>query len=418
MGIVIIGGGQAGLQSADSLRTEGYAGDITIVADEPGLPYQRPPLSKDYLTPGKEALPLPLRGEDFFTDKDIRLLRGVSATGIDRTNRTVALKDGTRLPYGQLILATGTRNRTLDCAGAELPGVHSLRTLADAQVLHASLPAARNVVVIGAGFIGLEFAAAARAHGCNTTVLEFAPRPMGRALTPLMGDWFAGAHQRLGIDLRLSEGIDSFEAGEHGRVGTAVSTSGARYPADLVVVGIGVLPNDNLALEAGLETGNGILVDAQLRTSDPSILAVGDCANFPHPAAGARIRLESVQNATDQARHAARTILAAAGGHPEAGTYADLPWFWSTQGPYRLQMAGLAEPADETLVLGDPAAAKFSVLCFRDGFLAAVESVNLPGDHIAARKLLSGSARLSRHEAEAEGFTLKAAAKSMVSAPA
>lgn len=418
MGIVIIGGGQAGLQSADSLRREGYKGNIRIVADEPGLPYQRPPLSKDYLTPGKEALPLPLRGEAFFTDNDIKLITGVPATGIDRTDRTVVLKDGTTLHYEQLILATGTRNRTLSCPGAELPGVHGLRTLADAQVLHAALPAARNVVVIGAGFIGLEFAAAARAHGCNTTVLEFAPRPMGRALTPLMSDWFTGAHQQLGIELKLSEGIDRFEAGEHGRVGTAVSTSGARYPADLVVVGIGVLPNDALALEAGLETDNGILVNAQLRTTDPNILAVGDCASFPYPAAGARIRLESVQNATDQARHAARAIMAAAQGHPEAGTYADLPWFWSTQGPYRLQMAGLADPADETLVLGDPATAKFSVLCFRNGILAAVESVNLPGDHIAARKLLSGFARIGRREAEAEGFTLKAAAKSMLAAPA
>ena len=418
MGIVIIGGGQAGLQSADSLRTEGYAGEITIVADEPGLPYQRPPLSKDYLTPGKEALPLPLRGEAFFVDKGIKLLAGVPATGIDRAARTVALKDGTTLPYEWLILATGTRNRTLDCAGAGLPGIHGLRTLADARALHAALPAAGNVVVIGAGFIGLEFAAAARAHGCNTTVLEFAPRPMGRALSPVMGDWFADAHERLGIKLRLSEGIDRFEAGEHGRVGAAVSTTGASHPADLVVVGIGVLPNDALALEAGLETGNGILADAQLRTSDPNILAVGDCASFPHPRAGGRIRLESVQNATDQARHAARTIMAAAGGQAEATPYADLPWFWSTQGPYRLQMAGLARAEDQTLVLGDPAAAKFSVLCFRDGILAAVESVNLPADHLAARKLLAGSARITLHEAGAEGFTLKAAAKSRLALPA
>lgn len=418
MGIVIIGGSQAGLQSADSLRTEGYTGQITVVADESGLPYQRPPLSKDYLTPGKEAVPLPLRGEAFFRDKDIKLLTGVSATAINRRARTVALIDGTTLPYEQLILATGTRNRTLDCAGAELSGIHSLRTLADAQALHAALPTARNVVVIGAGFIGLEFAAAARAHGCNTTVLEFAPRPMGRALTPLMGEWFTGAHERLGIKLKLSEGIDRFEAGENGKVATAVSTTGEGYPADLVVVGIGVLPNDALALEAGLETGNGILVDEHLRTSDPAILAVGDCANFPHPRAGGNIRLESVQNATDQARHAARTIMAAAGGQPQADPYAELPWFWSTQGPYRLQMAGLAHPQDDTLVLGDAPGAKFSVLCFRDGILAAVESVNLPADHMAARKLLAGSARITRHEAEAEGFTLKAVAKSLLAAPA
>lgn len=416
MSILIIGGGQAGLQSADSLRAEGYTGNITIIADEQGLPYQRPPLSKDYLTPGKEAKPLPLRGETFFTDKDITILTGVAATSINRETRSVVLSDGTTLDYERLILATGTRNRTLNCPGAQLPGIHSLRTLTDAQALHAALPTAKNVVVIGAGFIGLEFAAAARAHGCTTTVLEFAPRPMGRALSPVMGDWFAGAHERLGINLKLSEGINRFETGEHGGVSTAVSTTGASYPADLVVVGIGVLPNDSLALDAGLETENGILVDARLCTSDPNILAVGDCANFPHPRAGGHIRLESVQNATDQARHAARTIMAPDGGRNEADSYADLPWFWSTQGPYRLQMAGLARPEDDTLVLGDPAAAKFSVLCFRDGILAAVESVNAPADHMAARKLLAGSVRLSRQEAEAQGFTLKAAAKSLLAA--
>ncbi len=412
-GVVIVGGGQAGLQSADSLRSAGYGGKITVVAGEPELPYQRPPLSKDFLAPGTEASPLPLRGEAFFTDKDILLLRGIAATAIDRPCRNVSLDDGTTLDYGHLVLATGTRNRTLDCAGARLAGIHYLRTLADARALHAALPAARNVVVIGAGFIGLEFAAAARARGCNTTVLEFAPRPMGRALTPVMGDWFAGAHARLGIGLKLSEGIERFEAGPDGRVAVAVSTTGARHLADLVVVGIGVLPNDELAAVAGLETGNGIRVDGCLRTSDPAILAVGDCANFPHPRSGERIRLESVQNATDQARHAARTIMAGAAERPEAAPYAELPWFWSTQGPYRLQMAGLANPGDDTLVLGDPAAAKFSVLCFRDGLLAAVESVNLPADHLAARKLLAGSARISRLEASAQGFTLKAAARAM-----
>jgi 3-phenylpropionate/trans-cinnamate dioxygenase ferredoxin reductase component len=403
MSVVIIGGGQAGLQVADSLRSEGYGGKIEVIAEESGLPYQRPPLSKDYLAPGKEPAPLPLRGASFFVDKNVTLHEGVQALAIDRAQRKVKLAGGS-LDYDHLVFATGARNRMLNCPGASLPGIHGLKTLTDAEALHVALPTARNIVIIGAGFIGLEFAAAARAHGCNVTVLEFAPRPMGRALTPVMGEWFAAAHRSQGVDLRLSEGIGRFEPGADGRVGAAVSTTGASYPADLVLVGIGVQANDALASEAGLETSNGIVVDETLRTADPAVLAVGDCANFRSAHAQARLRLESVQNATDQARHAARTILGA------ESPYTELPWFWSTQGPYRLQMAGLARPDDDMLVLGDQTAARFSVLCFRDGILAAVESVNTAADHMAARKLLAAGTGITRAQAETDGFTLKTAA--------
>jgi 3-phenylpropionate/trans-cinnamate dioxygenase ferredoxin reductase subunit len=296
----------------------------------------------------------------------------------------------------------------LNCPGASLPGIHGLKTLTDAEALHESLPAARNIVIIGAGFIGLEFASAAVAHGCNVTVLEFAPRPMGRALTPVMSEWFAAAHRSQGVNLRLGEGIDRFEPGADGRVGAAISTTGYSYPADLVLVGIGVQPNDTLASEAGLEASNGIVVDETLRTADPAVLAIGDCASFPSAHAQGRLRLESVQNATDQARHAARTILGA------ESPYTALPWFWSTQGPYKLQMAGLARPDDDMLILGNQGAAKFSVLCFRDGILAAVESVNNAADHMAARKLLAAGIAVTRTQAETQGFTLKAA----VSTPA
>ncbi|WP_372698823.1 NAD(P)/FAD-dependent oxidoreductase [Arthrobacter sp. JSM 101049] len=411
-GTVIIGGGQAGLQVADSLRAGGYTAPVTIIADEAGAPYQRPPLSKDFLLPGKDATPLPLRGPDFLADHDITLRAGAPATAIDRAAHTVALADGSTIAYEHLVLATGARNRSLSCPGADLPGIHGLKTLHDAEALHRALPGARDVVVVGAGFIGLEFAAAARAHGARVTVLEFAPRPMGRALSPLMGDWFAASHAAQGVELHLGEGIGSFTAGDDGRVAAAVSTAGTSYPADLVVVGIGVVPHDALAAEAGLEVGNGIVVDGALRTSDPSILAVGDCANFPNPHAGTRTRLESVQNATDQGRHAAATIL---------GTVADytaLPWFWSTQGPVRLQIAGLTAPGDETTVLGDPADGRFSVLCHREGQLAAVESVNSPADHMAARKLIAAGAGPDPAEASTPGFSLKAYAKAALRVPA
>lgn len=411
-GTVIIGGGQAGLQVADSLRAGGYTAPVTIIADEAGAPYQRPPLSKDFLLPGKEAAPLPLRGPAFLADHDITLRAGTPATAIDRTARIVALADGTAVPYEHLVLATGARNRNLGCPGAALPGIHGLKTLHDAEALHLALPGARDVVVIGAGFIGLEFAAAARAHGARVTVLEFAPRPMGRALTPLMGDWFAASHGAQGVDLRLGEGIDSFTAGDDGRVAAAVSTAGTSYPADLVVVGIGVVPNDGLATEAGLDTDNGVLVDGALRTADPAILAVGDCASFPNVHARARTRLESVQNATDQARHAAATILGA------VEDYAELPWFWSTQGAVRLQIAGLSAPGDEATVVGDPESGKFSVLCHREGRLVAVESVNSPADHIAARKLIVAGVGPDPQTATAPGFSLKGHAREVLRVPA
>lgn len=410
MSVVIIGGGQAGLQVADSLRSGGYPEAITVIADEPGLPYQRPPLSKDYLAPEGSPAPLPLRAASFFADKDITLRSGVRAAAVDRTARTVTLEDGERLGYRHLVFATGAANRALTCPGADLPGVHLLRTLPDAERLHADLAAARRVVVVGAGLIGLEVAAAAKARGCEVTVLEFAPGPMGRALSPAMGAWFTEAHARAGIRLRFNEGIASLEPGMDGRVGWAVSTSGARYRADLVVAGIGVVPNDALAAAAGLETRNGIVVDAALRTSDPSVLAVGDCASFPSVHAGARIRVESVQNATDQGRHAARTILGA------AEPYTDLPWFWSNQGILRLQIAGLSAPGDQTVVSGDPESGKFSVLCFRNGRLAAVESVNSPGEHLGARKLLAAGNSPSPEEVAGPGFSLKALARQAVAA--
>lgn len=407
MNVVIIGGGQAGLQVADTLRTEGFEGKIDVIAEESGLPYQRPPLSKDYLAPDKEAAPLPLRGASFFLEKKVTLHRGVRAIAVDRAEHMVKTAEGS-LGYDHLVFATGARNRMLNCPGASLPGIHGLKTLTDAEALHVALPTARNVVIIGAGFIGLEFAAAAVAHGCNVTVLEFAPRPMGRALTPVMSDWFTAALHSQGVNLRLGEGIDRFEPDADGRVGAAISTTGACYPADLVLVGIGVQPNDTLASGSGIETSNGIVVDEMLRTADPAVLAIGDCASFPSVHAQGRLRLESVQNATDQARHAARTILGA------ESPYTALPWFWSTQGPYKLQMAGLPRPDDDMLILGDQRAAKFSVLCFRDGILAAVESVNNASDHMAARKLLSANTAITRTQAESEGFTLKAAANRLI----
>lgn len=404
MGVVIIGAGHAGVQTADSLRQQGYDGPLTILSAESSHPYQRPPLSKDYLVPGGKPEPLGLRGESFFTDQDITLVSNVRAQSIDTKNHLLHSTAGS-FGYDDLVIATGARNRNLDCQGSTLPGVYGLKTLRDAAGLHSALETAREVTVVGAGFIGLEFASLAHAHGCRVTVLEHSPRPMGRALSQVMSGWFARMHQQRGIDLRLGEGISHFEAGDAGRMATAVASTGERYPSDLAVVGIGVIPNDELARDAGLSTDNGILVDSSLQTSDPHVFAVGDCARYPSLHAGSLVRLESVQNATDQAKHVAGVIMGT------ASSYSSLPWFWSVQGKCKLQIAGLIQPDDETLVLGAPDADKFSVLCFREDRLVAVESVNSPADHLAARKILSTATLVTKEQAHQPGFTLKAASR-------
>ncbi|MCG2620668.1 FAD-dependent oxidoreductase [Arthrobacter sp. I2-34] len=408
--IVITGNGQAGVQLADSLRAAGFTGDITLVGDEAAFPYQRPPLSKDYLAVrdgGAAPAPLPLRGEKFFADARLDCRTGVAVTGIDRNGHTVNLSDGSVLAYTKLVLATGAANREPAVPGAGLAGIHGLRTLADAEAVHRRLDTVRNAVVIGAGFIGLEFAAAARARGIAVTVLEYADRPMARALSRPTSEWFAAAHRQMGTALRLGEGIASFTGDGAGQVAAAVSTAGHTYPADLVLAGIGVTPRTELAEAAGLAVDNGIAVDASLQTSDPDIYALGDCASYPQAHAGARLRLESVQNATDQARHLAGTLT----GTVPAGPYAELPWFWSTQGALKLQIAGLSAPGDQTVLRGDPRTGRFSVFCYRDGALAAVESVNQPADHMAARRLLAAGRTLTPGQAADPDFDLKAYAK-------
>ncbi|PRA00918.1 pyridine nucleotide-disulfide oxidoreductase [Arthrobacter sp. MYb229] len=404
--VVIIGGGQAGIQLADSLRAQGYQGEISIVDDDRALPYQRPPLSKDFLTQGPAPEPLPLRAASFFAEQNIELRSGLTVLSVDTVRRSVALSDGSTLGYAHLVFATGARNRQLACPGAELPGVLGLRTLADAQQLQQALGRARQVVVIGAGFIGLEFAAAARARGLAVTVLEFAQRPMGRAVSTCLSDWFAQTHRDNGIDLRLGEGVREIRATGNSLV--VGSSTGDEYDADLVVYGIGVLPNIELAQASGIHTENGITVDAALRTSAAGVYAIGDCAWFPNAFSGSRTRLESVQNATDQAKALAEVIATG------SGEYAALPWFWSTQGALRLQIAGLAHPEDTPLVLGEMRAGKYSVALFRKGVLTAVESVNSPADHIAARKLLASRTEITPAMLREPGSTLKELAKRAV----
>ncbi|MFI8074208.1 NAD(P)/FAD-dependent oxidoreductase [Streptomyces sp. NPDC086033] len=407
--MVVIGAGQAGVQVADALRQGGHVGPMALVGDEPVLPYQRPPLSKEYLSPAGTRTAPHLRAQQYFADHRIDLYIGVTAATVELRSRAVRLSDGRELPYDVLVLATGAANRTLAVPGADLARIHTLRTLADAETLRSALPDSRAVLVVGAGFIGLEFAAAARERGLRATVIEAADRPLGRALSPEMAGHIAVAHQKAGTDLRLGEAVARF-TGDGGRVNGAISTKGARYPADLVLVGIGVVPRVELAVQAGLPVADGIVVDEYLRTADSAVYAVGDCANHPNVHAGVRMRVESVQNATDQARHVASMIL---GG---TDAYAELPWFWSHQGELKLQIAGVRRPDDESVVTGDPDVGRFSVCCYRRGRLVAVESLNCPADHVAARRVLAAGRSPEPGQLRDPGFSLKEFARKTVAA--
>lgn len=404
-GIVIVGAGQGGFQAAASLREAGYEGRVVLVGEEPGLPYQRPPLSKAYMKGDAGIEQIELRPAAFFADHRIELVNA-RATAIDRAARRLLLEGGARLPYAHLILATGARNRPLPVPGHDLAGVFYLRTRADADALKGRLDAARRVVVIGAGFIGLEFAAVARALGHAVTVIEAAARPLGRAVSPEMSAFFAQAHAAMGTTLLLGAGVVALK-GEGGHVTAVETNDGAVHPADFVLVGIGVVPNVELAAEAGLEVANGIVVDAHLATRDPAISALGDAVAYPSRFAGGTVRLESVQNAVDQARSLAHRLTGKLSPSGEPAPFDAVPWFWSDQADLKLQMVGLAAPTDDAVLRGDPASRRFSVFRFRDGVLTAIESVNRPADHMLGRRLLAGTPAITPGQAADESFELK-----------
>lgn len=395
--IVILGTGQGGLQMAASLRQEGYAGAITLIGDEPGLPYQRPPLSKAYMAEGNgEALLL--KPHSFFEKAQVSLIDGCRAVEIDRSAHAVTLADGRRIAYDHLILATGSRNLMPPLAGIEAPGVMGLRTLEDAERLRRALSDARHAVVVGGGFIGLEFAAMARKTGLAVTVVEAAPRLMARAVSPAMSDAFLAKHRALGTDIRLSSPAAAIiRTGATGRAAGVRLKDGTAIDGDLVLLAVGVRPNGELAAEAGLAVDNGIVVDGTLRTSDPAISALGDVCSFPF--AGQHIRLESVQAAVDHARHIARVLLKG-----ETASYCALPWFWSDQADWKLQIVGVALDTDEDITPARDTAMPL-VLRFRQGTLISVETVNDAGSHMAARNLIGcRKSLLAEH-----GFDLRAA---------
>jgi 3-phenylpropionate/trans-cinnamate dioxygenase ferredoxin reductase subunit len=404
--VAIVGAGQAGFQAAASLRDAGFPGRVVLVGDEPVLPYQRPPLSKSYLAGQSEADDLWLRAAEFYAKQQIDLVYGDRVMAIDRERRRVHLASGTEFAWDHLVLATGARCRPLPVPGSELDGVLALRTLADADALRQRLSDAGEVAVIGAGFIGLEFAAVAIACSARVHIIEITHHPMGRVVSEPVSRFFTEAHIGWGAEISLGTGVTQI-LGASGRVAGVETSDGRRIRAKLVLICIGVVPNAELARDAGLDVDNGIVVDEWLLTGDPAISAIGDCANFPTPFAADRVRLESVQNAVDQGRCVADRLVG------RVGPYQKVPWFWSDQGDLKLQIAGITTGHETSVVRGDPANRNFSVFCFRGGRLIGVESVNRTADHVVARRLLAGDPGLSPQQAADERYDLRAHARKL-----
>ncbi|QDL98421.1 pyridine nucleotide-disulfide oxidoreductase [Rhodopseudomonas palustris] len=399
--VLIAGAGHAGFQVAVSLRQAKYAGRIALINDEKHLPYQRPPLSKAYLKSGGDPNSLMFRPEKFFQDQAIELISD-RMVSIDREGRKLLLASGTAIEYGHLVLATGARNRMLDVPNGSLPDVLYLRTLDESEVLRQRMPDRKHVVVIGAGFIGLEFAATARAKGLEVDVVELAPRVMARVVTPEISSYFHDRHSAAGI--RMHYGVRATEiAAEGGRVTGVVLSNGHTLPCDLVVVGVGVIPNVEIAAAAGLPTAAGIIVDRQLLTRDPHISAIGDCALFDSVRFGETMRVESVQNATDQARCVAARLTG------DAKPYDGYPWFWSDQGDDKLQIVGLTAGFDQVVIRGSVAERSFSAFCYKAGKLIGIESVNRAADHVFGRKILPLDKSVTPDQAADLGFDLKKA---------
>jgi 3-phenylpropionate/trans-cinnamate dioxygenase ferredoxin reductase subunit len=385
--ILIIGGGQAGAQAIDTLRREGFGGRLVLIGDESELPYQRPPLSKKYLSGEMAADRLPFRHRAFYDEHRVELKLGSKALRLDAGARQVELANGEILNYDRLLLCLGAGSRRLACPGAHLAGVHYLRAIADVAPIRAGFKPKARVVIVGGGYLGLETAATCRLMGCEVTVLEMADRIMNRVVAPTVSEFFAGEHRMHGVRILCDMRVIRLEGA--GRVETVVCADGSSHAADLVIVGIGAVATTGLASAAGLACDDGIVVDEHCRTSDAAVYAAGDCTNHPSLRFGRRIRLESVDNAFEQGKTAALNML----GRPVA--HDRVPWFWSDQFDNKLLIVGLSQDYDRQVLRGDPASRSFSVCYLKGGELLAVEAVNHSKDYMAARKLIAERALLN-----------------------
>lgn len=402
--IVIAGAGHAAGQIIASLRQQKFAGKIVLVGDEPWLPYQRPPLSKKFLAGDMSVERLFVKPPGFYDDPQIELRLETTITAIDRDARQLRLDDGESIAFDNLILALGSRPRKLNIPGAELQGVHYLRSIADVEAIRSSFESGRRLVVIGAGYIGLEVAAVARQRDLDVTVIEMEERVMSRVVSAEISDFYQIEHTNRGVVLRLGTAVAELRGKR--RVKAVVTDSGEEIPAALVVAGIGIVPNARLAAEAGLNVDDGVVVDEHCRTSDPNIYAVGDCTRHPNSIYGRKLRLESVHNALEQAKTAVSNICG------KEMRYSQVPWFWSDQYDLKLQIAGLSEGYDDVIIRGNPAEKSFACLYLKDRRLIAVDAVNAPKEFVQSKPLIENHAlmdieRLADAEIALKGLAIR-----------
>lgn len=384
--VVIAGAGHASGQVVASLRQHKFDGEIVLVGDEPYLPYQRPPLSKKFLAGELPAERLYVKPESFYDDPAITLRLGTSIAAIDREAKCLKIEDGEDIGYDKLVISTGSRVRRLPIEGANLKRVHYLRNIADVDRIRDDMEPGRKLVIIGAGYIGLEVAAVAQKAGLNVTVVEMADRVMSRVVSPEISDFYQIEHTNQGVRFRLSTSVSSLDGKK--RVKSVTTSEGEKIPADLVVIGVGILPNTELARAAGLDVDNGIVVDDHCLTDDSNIYAAGDCTSHPNTIYGRHLRLESVHNAVEQAKTAAANICG------QDVSYSQVPWFWSDQYDLKLQIAGLSEGFDDVVIRGNPAERSFSCLYLRDGKLIAIDAINAPRDFVQSKQLIADHAEI------------------------
>tara|TARA_R110000787_G_scaffold57455_16_gene131276 strand:- start:78 stop:1313 length:1236 start_codon:yes stop_codon:yes gene_type:complete len=396
--IVIVGGGQAGGETAAELRRKGFEGSITLIADEAYVPYKRPPLSKAYLAGTAKLESLYVMAQAALEKANIDLISGVRAERIDRAAKTVKLADGREVGYDKLMLATGGRPRELSCPGADLPGIFTLRGIADVDAIREKFSEGKRLVIVGGGYIGLEVAAVAKKAGLEVTVLESMPRVLQRVTAPEMSAFYERVHREAGVEVRTGVLLTGFA--QNGDA-LEVQVAGGSLPADLVIVGIGLIANTELASDAGLEVDNGIVVDEFARTADPDIYSAGDCTNHPSDFLGRRVRLESVQNAMEQGRVAADNMLGA------TTPYANVPWFWSDQYDLKLQMVGMSQGYDQVVLRGDPAGRSFGAFYLKQGQIIAADMVSRMKEFMVAKKFVAAKLSLDPAALSDESVDLK-----------
>lgn len=397
--VLVVGAGQAATELAHVLRQQKYPGPITLIGDEAHLPYRRPPLSKAYLAGELEPDALAIRGPAVYERMDVELRSSLRVVGIDRAARHIVLDDGLQLPYDKLVLATGGRPRRLDLANAEQPNLHYLRTIGDCDAIREQFQPGRRLLIVGGGYVGLEVAAVGIRMGLSVTVLEALPRVLARVAAPEISAFYEQAHRRRGVDLRTGIGLQALVG--QGRVEYALLSDGSRIDVDLIIVGIGLIANTELATGAGLPVDNGIVVDAFAQTTDPDVLAIGDCANHWNAHLGRSIRLESVPSAMEQARTAALTLC----GGPQ--THAAVPWFWSDQYDLKLQMVGISQGYDQVVLRGDPNTESFAAFYLRDGVVISADTVNRPQEFAIAKRFVTERLRLAPSHLADDGLPLK-----------